>query len=255
MNKQNIQDLFDVTGKVALITGATGGFGKAAASALAAAGARVVITGRTPTKLEECAKETGAAKYFAGEPANEEDVAKVVKATVDGFGGIDILITAAGVNKPGGIHEQPTAEWQMIMDANVKGTYLFCKETGKAMIARGQGGKMILVGSVRGLLGLSRYTGYCTSKAAVHLLAKTLGCEFGPHKINVNCIAPAVFRTELTQWIYDDQAVYKTFLGRVPIGRLGEPEDFIGTVIFLSSKASDWMTGSIVYVDGGYTAG
>jgi NADP-dependent 3-hydroxy acid dehydrogenase YdfG len=85
MNKQNIQDLFDVTGKVALITGATGGFGKAAASALAAAGARVVITGRTPTKLEECAKETGAAKYFAGEPANEEDVAKVVKATVDGF--------------------------------------------------------------------------------------------------------------------------------------------------------------------------
>jgi len=255
MNKQAILDLFDVTGKVALITGATGGFGKAAATALAAAGAKVVITGRTLSKLEKCASETGAVKCFAGEPAKEADVAKVVKATVDAFGGIDILITAAGLNKPGAIHEQPTDEWQMIMDANVKGTYLYCKEVGKAMIARGQGGKMILVGSVRGLLGLSRYTGYCPSKAAVHLMAKTLGCEFGPHKINVNCIAPAVFRTELTQWIYDDAAVHKTFLSRIPIGRLGEPEDFIGTVIFLSSKASDWMTGSIVYVDGGYTAG
>jgi NAD(P)-dependent dehydrogenase (short-subunit alcohol dehydrogenase family) len=255
MDKKSIQDLFDVSGKVALITGATGGFGKAAASALAAAGAEVVITGRTLPKLEECAKATGAKLCLAGEPANEADVARVVKETVDKFGGIDILVTAAGVNKPGAINEQPTDEWQMIMDTNVKGTYLFCKEVGKAMIARGQGGKMILVGSVRGLLGLNRYTGYCPSKAAVHLLAKTLGCEFGAHKINVNCIAPAVFRTELTQWIYDDPAVHKTFLGRIPIGRLGEPDDFIGSVIFLSSKASDWMTGSIMYVDGGYTAG
>ncbi len=255
MNKQTILDLFDVTGKVALITGATGGLGKAAVTALAAAGAQVVITGRTLSKLEECARQTGAKACFAGEPAKEADVTRVVQATVDAFGGIDILVTAAGVNKPGAIHEQPADEWQMIMDANVKGTYLFCKEVGKAMIARGQGGKMILVGSVRGLLGLSRYTGYCPSKAAVHLLAKTLGCEFGPHGINVNCIAPAVFRTELTQWIYDDPNVKKTFLSRIPIGRLGEPEDFVGTVIFLSSKASDWMTGSIVYVDGGYTAG
>ena len=146
-------------------------------------------------------------------------------------------------------------EWQMMMDANVKGTYLFCKEVGKVMMAQGRGGKVILLGSVRGDLGLSRYTGYCPSKGAVHLMAKTLGCEWGPHKINVNCIAPAVFRTELTQWIYNDPAVHKTFLGRIPIGRLGEPEDFIGSVIFLSSRASDWMTGSVMYVDGGYTAG
>jgi NAD(P)-dependent dehydrogenase (short-subunit alcohol dehydrogenase family) len=255
MNKQNILDLFDVTGKVALISGATGGFGKAAAAALVAAGAKVMITGRSVPKLEACLKQTGAAAYLAGDPAIHDEVTRIVKGTVDAMGGIDILITAAGVNKPGAITEQPDDEWQMIMDANVKGTYLFCKEVGKVMIEQGRGGKMILLGSVRGLLGLSRYTGYCPSKAAVHLLAKTLGCEFGPHKINVNCIAPAVFRTELTQWIYDDPGVHKTFLGRVPIGRLGEPEDFIGSVIFLSSKASDWMTGSIMYVDGGYTAG
>lgn len=259
MNKQNVLDLFDITGKVALVTGATGGFGRAASKALAAAGVKVMLTGRTAPKLEEIVKEIkadgGQASFLTGDPAIHDDVTRVVKGTVDVYGGIDILITAAGVNKPGFIQEQSDEEWDMIMDANVKGTYLFCKETGKVMIAQGRGGKVILLGSVRGELGLNRYTGYCPSKGAVHLLAKTLGCEWGPHKINVNCIAPAVFRTELTQWIYDDPVVHKTFLSRIPIGRLGEPEDFIGSVIFLSSKASDWMTGSIVYVDGGYTAG
>jgi NAD(P)-dependent dehydrogenase (short-subunit alcohol dehydrogenase family) len=255
MDREYIQNLFDITGKVALITGATGGFGKAAAAALVAAGAKVMATGRSKDKLEACMKETGAAAYLTGDPAVHADVTRIVKGTVDALGGIDILITAAGVNKPGAITEPPDEEWQMIMAANVKGTYLFCKEVGKIMIEQGRGGKMILLGSVRGLLGLSRYTGYCPSKGAVHLLAKTLGCEFGPHKINVNCIAPAVFRTELTQWIYDDPAVHKTFLSRIPYGRLGEPEDFIGSVIFLSSKASEWMTGSVMYVDGGYTAG
>jgi NAD(P)-dependent dehydrogenase (short-subunit alcohol dehydrogenase family) len=259
MKKQDILDLFDVTGKVAIVTGATGGFGAAAAKALAAAGAKVMLTGRNVAKLEEYTKEIvaggGTAAFSKGDPAIHDDVSRVVKATVDTFGSIDILITAAGVNKPGFIHEQSDDEWQMMMDANVKGTYLFCKEVGKVMMAQGRGGKIILLGSVRGDLGLSRYTGYCPSKGAVHLMAKTLGCEWGPHKINVNCIAPAVFRTELTQWIYNDPAVHKTFLGRIPIGRLGEPEDFIGSVIFLSSRASDWMTGSVMYVDGGYTAG
>jgi NAD(P)-dependent dehydrogenase (short-subunit alcohol dehydrogenase family) len=259
VNKQYLQELFDVAGKVALISGATGGFGKAASKALAAAGAKVMMTGRTAAKLEPVAKEIaaqgGQAAFLAGDPSVHADVTQIVKGTVKAFGGIDILITAAGVNKPGFIQEQSDDEWQMIMDANLKGTYLFCKEVGKVMIEQKRGGKVILLGSVRGDLGLSRYTGYCPSKGAVHLLAKTLACEWGPHKINVNCIAPAVFRTELTQWIYDDPVVHKTFLSRIPIGRLGEPEDFIGSVIFLSSKASDWMTGSIVHVDGGYAAG
>lgn len=259
MKKQYVMDLFDISGKVAVITGATGGFGAVAAKALAAAGAKVMLTGRNIAKLEEYTKEIiaegGIAAFLPGDPAIHDDVTRVVKATVDAFGGIDIVITAAGANKPGFIHEQADDEWQMMMDGNVKGTYLFCKEVGKVMIAQARGGKVILLGSVRGDLGLSRYTGYCPSKGAVHLMAKTLGCEWGPHKINVNCIAPAVFRTELTQWIYNDPEVHKTFLSRIPIGRLGEPEDFIGSVIFLSSRASDWMTGSVMYVDGGYTAG
>jgi NAD(P)-dependent dehydrogenase (short-subunit alcohol dehydrogenase family) len=254
-----LKDLFDVSGKVALITGATGGFGHAAAMALAMAGVKVMATGRTEEKLKalvgEIEKAGGIAGYSAGSPVGHDDVKRVVKDTVNTFGGIDILITAAGVNKPSPIVDQPLEEWEMIMDANVKGTWLYCKEVGKVMIEQGRGGKVILVGSARGELGMANYSGYSPSKGAVHLLAKSLGCEWGQYGINVNAIAPTVFRTALTQWMFDDQAFYKNFLKRIPMGRLGEPEDFIGTVIYLSSKASDFLTGAIICADGGYTAG
>jgi NAD(P)-dependent dehydrogenase (short-subunit alcohol dehydrogenase family) len=254
-----LKDLFDVSGKVALITGATGGFGHTAAMALAMVGAKVMATGRSEEKLkalvEEIMKEGGVAASSAGSPIEPEDVQKIVKDTVDKFGGIDILVTAAGVNKPGPIVDQPLQEWDMIMDANVKGTWLFCKEVGKVMIKRGKGGKVVLLGSARGELGMANYTAYSPSKGAVHLMAKSLGCEWGKYGIQVNAIAPTVFRTALTQWMFDDNAFYQNFLRRIPVGRLGEPEDFIGTVIFLSSKASDFMTGAIVCVDGGYAAG
>lgn len=259
MNKPDLNNLFDVSGKVAVITGATGGFGKATALGLAAAGVKVMATGRSENTLKSLVAEIeasgGTAVYSAGSPIDPDDVQRVVKDTVDAFGGIDILITAAGVSKPGPIVEQSLEDWEMVMDANVKGTYLFCKEVGKVMIDQGRGGKVILLGSARGELGMANYTAYSPSKGAIHLMAKTLGCEWGPYKINVNAIAPTVFRTALTQWMFDDDAFYKNFLKRIPIGRLGEPEDFLGTVIYLSSKASDFMTGSVVCVDGGYTAG
>ena len=259
MNKQNIQDLFDISGKVALVTGATGGFGTTAVNALAAAGAKVMATARTASKLEAIVKDIreagGQAAFSVGDPVNYDDVRRVVKDTVDAFGGLDILITAAGVNKVSPIIDQPVEDWEEVMDVNLKGTWLFCKESGRVMIAQGRGGKVLLVSSTRGMLGMARYGAYSPSKAAVNLLAKSLGCEWGPYKVNVNAIAPTVFRTNLTQWMFDDQAFYKTFLARIPIGRLGEPEDFIGAVIFLSSRASDFMTGSVLYVDGGYTAG
>jgi NAD(P)-dependent dehydrogenase (short-subunit alcohol dehydrogenase family) len=259
MNLPDIKDLFDVSGKVALITGATGGFGHAASLGLAAAGVKIMATGRSDETLQALVKEIkdagGEAAYCSGSPIVHDDVKKVVNETVKAFGGIDILITAAGVNKPGAITEQSLEEWDMIMDANVKGTYLFCKEAGKVMIDQGRGGKVILLGSARGELGMANYTAYSPSKGAIHLLTKSLGCEWGPHKINVNALAPTVFRTALTQWMFDDQEFYKNFLKRIPIGRLGEPEDFIGILIYLSSKASDFMTGAVLCIDGGYTAG
>ncbi|MEM8857612.1 MAG: SDR family oxidoreductase [Chloroflexota bacterium] len=253
------QELFDVTGKVAIVTGATGAFGAAAAMGLAKAGAKVMCTGRKAETLVPLVKMITDAGYDAafetGDPVIHDDNKRIVAKTVEVYGGVDIVVTAAGVNKPGPIIEQPVEDWEMVMDVNVKGTWLMLKEAGKVMVEQGRGGKVIIVSSARGLLGMANYTAYSPSKAATDLMTKSLGCEWGQYNINVNAIAPTVFRSPLTQWMFEDDAFYKNFLKRIPIGRLGEAEDFIGSVLFLSSKASDFMTGAIMYVDGGYTAG
>jgi NAD(P)-dependent dehydrogenase (short-subunit alcohol dehydrogenase family) len=256
---ETLSTLFGVTGRVALITGATGGLGQATARGLAEAGAKVMLTGRSEDKLapivNEIIENGGTAAYSVGRPDEASDVRRVVNATVEQFGGIDILITAAGVNNVQPITEQPLEKWEEVMDVNVKGTWLACKEAGRVMIEQGRGGKVILFSSTRGQLGMSNYSAYSPSKGAIHLLTRSLACEWGKYGINVNAVAPTVIRTALTQWMFDDQAFYKNFLVRIPIGRLGEPEDLVGTVIYLSSRASNFMTGNIVYLDGGYTAG
>jgi NAD(P)-dependent dehydrogenase (short-subunit alcohol dehydrogenase family) len=251
--------LFDIRGKVALVSGASGALGSAVARGLADAGARVMLTGRETSRLtplaEAIARDGGCAAVAAGDPTDLDAVRGVVGASVRELGELDILVTAAGMNAPGPIIDQEPDEWDAVVDSQLKTTWLLCKEAGRAMIEAGRGGKVVLVGSQRGERGMANYSAYCPAKAAVHLLARSLACEWGPHDIQVNCLAPGLFRSDLTAWMWDDREVSTRMLARVPHGRLGEPADFVGPVIFLASAASDWMTGAILHVDGGYTAG
>jgi NAD(P)-dependent dehydrogenase (short-subunit alcohol dehydrogenase family) len=256
--------LFDVAGRSALITGATGAFGKAAAHALAAAGVRLTLAGGNAQKLDavesELRSDGAEVITVVRRPQSEEDAAVMVEAAVGAYDGLDIVVTASGMNKVAKITEQSPDEWQSVMDANVKGSWLVCRAAGRQMIDQQRGGKLVLVSSTRGKLGHpAGYGAYCPSKAAVDLLAKTLACEWGPHRINVNAIGPTVFRSDLTEWMYSQEdpgkSVREAMLSRIPLGRLGEPDDFAGAVLFFSSRASDFCTGQTLYVDGGYTAG
>src|SRR5262249_44721437 len=164
------------------------------------------------------------------------------------------------VNKVAMIDEFDPAQWQEVQDANVRGTWLVAQAAGKRMIAQGDGGRVVLVSSTRGKLGLPNgHTADCPSKAAVDGLTKALACEWGKHNITVNAIAPTVFRSDLTAWMFSDEdpgkSVREGMLARIPLGRLGEPEDMTGPLVFLLSDAASFVTGQILYVDGGYTAG
>ncbi len=259
-DKQFVNDLFDVKGKVAILTGATGALGKAVAIGYGLAGMKVFVTGRSDDKCKKLCEELSAkgieCGYSIGDPAVEEDVIHIVNDAVKKFGEINVLLTAAGYNHPQPIVEQELSEWKKIMDSDVQGTWLFCKYVGEQMIKQGKGGKVILVSSARSKMGMAGYTGYCTAKAGIDLMAQSLACEWtAKYKINVNTINPTVFRSDLTEWMFDpESAVYQNFLKRLPVGRLGEPDDFIGPCIFLASAASDFMTGANVAVEGGYWA-
>ena len=260
VDKNFVDTLFDVKGKVAIITGATGALGTAVSFGYGLAGMKVMVTGRNEDKLkvlcQELKKEDIECEYSVGDPATEEDVQKVVQNTMESFGEINVLVTAAGYNNPQPIIKQELTEWQKIMNSDVQGTWLFCKYVGAEMIKQGKGGKVILISSARSKMGMAGYTGYCTAKGGIDLMAQSLACEWSAeYKINVNTINPTVFRSDLTEWMFDpDSEVYKNFLKRLPNGRLGEPEDFIGPCIFLASSASDFMTGANIAVEGGYWA-
>lgn len=260
VNKEFMTGLFDVKDKVALITGATGALGKAVAIGYGLAGMKVMVTGRGDAKCKAVCDELEAlgieCGYSTGDPAVEADVIKIVNDTVAKFGEVNVLVTAAGYNHAQPILEQDLAEWQKIMDSDVQGTWLFCKYVGEKMVAQGKGGKVILVSSARSKMGMAGYTGYCTAKGGIDLMAQSLACEWtAKYGINVNTINPTVFRSDLTEWMFDPESeVYKNFLRRLPIGRLGEPEDFVGPCIFLASRASDFMTGANVATEGGYWA-
>ncbi len=255
-----IRGLFDMTGKVAVVTGGSGAFGHDAAKGLAAFGADVVITSRRAENLQAAADDIAAATGRRVLPVScdvidPDSVEAMVQKTVDEFGRIDVLVTAAGEANRFAAEEFPIDEWQKVMDSLVKGTYVCCQAVGKRMIAQGSG-KIITVGSVRGELGHpGGYSAYGTAKGAVHLLTKQLATEWAKYHINVNSIAPCIFWTPLTQQVIENPELKAIFLSRIPWGRVADPQDFIGATVYLASPASDFVTGAILAVDGGSTAG
>ena len=258
VQKEFVENLFSIKDKVAIVTGATGALGGAIAVAYAYAGAKVVATARNEKKLQEVVDQIkangGQVTACVADPSKTEDMARLVKCAVDTYGQVDILAVAHGYNKPQNILEQSAEDWQYIMDADLKSVYIVCKAVSEQMVAQGKGGKIVVVSSARSKMGMAGYTGYCASKGACDLMIQSMACDLSAkHHINVNTINPTVFRSDLTEWMFDpESAVYKNFLNREPIGRLGEPDDFVGYALFLSSDASNFITGSNCDCSGGY---
>ena len=256
--------LFDVSGQVVVITGASGALGRVVAIALGSLRARLLLVSGSADALEKVAGEVrevgGEVATLVRRPDSLEDAEAIIAAGVAAYGQVDSAFVASGYNKPAPIEDMSYEDWQDVMDANVRGPWLMAKALGTHLLGREARGRLLLVSSVRGRHGnAAGYSAYSTSKGATDALTKVLATEWGRRGINVNAIAPAVFRSALTAWIFaDDEKGAESRQrnhARIPLGRLGEPEDFVGAAIYLLSPASDFVTGQIVYVDGGYTAG
>jgi NAD(P)-dependent dehydrogenase (short-subunit alcohol dehydrogenase family) len=253
--------LFDLGGKSVLVIGATGSLGRPAAKALAAAGAKVTLAGATVGVLDDMLRDIeaagGTAQIVPRRPSTPEDAAYLVNAVVETYGGLDLLLVASGINKFGPAVDLPLDDWEEVMDANVREPWLICQAAGRQMIAQGRPGKIVVISSTRATLGAAGFGAYCPSKAALNGMVRALACEWGRHAITVNAVAPTLFRSPLTAWIYEDKGAHvrNAMLSRIPLGRLAEPEDFVGPVLFLLSPAADFTTGQTLYVDGGMTAG
>lgn len=260
---RNPHSLFDVSGRTALITGATGAFGEIAAVSLARAGCNIVAAAGGAEKLEGIAaglREEGANVETRNvRPNSKENCELLIKTACETFGSLDIVVVGSGMNDVDRVEELSEERWQAVMDANVRDPWLLC-QAAAPVFKKQQSGKVVLVSSARSILGHpAGYSAYCPSKSAVDGIVRALGCEWGAIGVTINAIAPTVFRSPLTAWMFEDDERGTTaregILARIPMGRLGEPEDLSGTLLYLVSDASNFMTGQVLRPDGGYTAG
>lgn len=256
-------DLFDLTGKKAVVVGGAGGIGQAIAEGLGEAGAQVMITSRKEESLKRAQSEIKESSgvdvlYHVADVTDEDAVEKLLDAAVDEMGTVDILVNSQGYNKKFPGTEFPIDEWNKLMDVNVKSLMLTCKHFGKYWKDNDKQGKIINVGSVRGIRAVGNggmgNVGYCSTKGAVEMLTKAYASDLGP-KIQVNCIGPTITYTPMMVGLLpDDETTRNAIAKAMPAKRIGYPDDCKGVSIFLASKASDFITGSSIYPDGGLNA-
>jgi len=249
---------FDLTGKIALITGGAGGIGRAIAEGFAEQGAHIMVADMNTENFDSTADRIRSigrqVRSVCVDITSKESVEAMVKSTLDNFCQIDILVNAAGTKSWLSTDDMPVDEWQRVMDVNVRGAFISCKTVGHEMI-RQKSGIIINMSSVRGRFGSQNgEADYCTSKGAIDALTRTLACEWSKYGIRVNAIAPTVVETEFVSRVFNNPGTVDYLKKRIPLGRCAVTEDLVGPVIFLASEASGYITGQIIYVDGGMTA-
>lgn len=246
-------------GKVVIVTGAGSGIGKAIAIAVAEAGADCVPC-ELPEKMASlgsvCDEIQKIGRRSLPLPLRLPDIKSIeamVTTAIEKMGRIDILVNNAGVNIPRDALEVTEEEWDVVLDVNLKGLFFLSQRVARRMKETG-GGKIVNISSQNGVIGYYKRAAYCSSKAGVVNLTRVLAIEWAQYKINVNAVAPTFILTPLTQATFDDPILREDLLKRIPIGRVGQPEDVVGSVVFLASPASDLITGHTLLVDGGWTA-
>jgi NAD(P)-dependent dehydrogenase (short-subunit alcohol dehydrogenase family) len=255
-----LASLFDLTGKVALLPGGYGGIGEAIAWGLAQRGAKVVLAGRSKSKAETLARNIRAAGYkahgIALNAASVPALERAVDAAVRRFGAIDILVNCVGTQIEEPIGKVTEAAFDQVVAINLKAAMFLAQAVARHQIAAGRGGKQMHLLSVRAHLGLRDrgYSAYCSSKGALVMLIKQHAMELARHRINVNGIAPTFVYTEMIRHVMENEAFRTQLLARIPLGRIADPKDVVGAALFFASPASDFVTGQILYVDGGITA-
>jgi NAD(P)-dependent dehydrogenase (short-subunit alcohol dehydrogenase family) len=247
---------FKVADEVAIVTGGSKGLGRAMAFGLAECGAKVVVASRTVSLIEETANEIikkgGKAIAVPVDVKNPQSIEQMVAQVMEQYGRVDILINNAGIAPMKKTMETDIEDWNDVLNTNLKSAFLLSKAVAKGMIKQRKG-KIINMGSVLGHMVSGVSMPYCVSKAGIAHMTRALALEWAPYGLNVNCIAPGYFETEMTAEAREDESHRKFLKFKIPFKRFGKPEEIVGAALFLASRASDYITGAVLYIDGGYS--
>jgi NAD(P)-dependent dehydrogenase (short-subunit alcohol dehydrogenase family) len=249
---------FDLSGRVALVTGASRGLGEAMALALARAGADVAVTSRSLEALEpvrDAIESLGRAAFPVALDVREHDsIRRAAAAAIERFGRVDVLVNNAGLNVRKPALELTWEEWNLVLDTNLRGAFFVAQAVAPGMIERGRG-RIVNIGSVTSVLGAAAIAPYGASRGGIKQLTMSLADEWGPHGVTVNCLAPGSIRTAQTEALYQSEAWVASMRERIPLRRPGVPQDLDGAIVFLASDASAYVTGQLLLVDGGLSVG